>query len=153
MPEYATSLESVTWWEYVQQVAGGASNATIAAKVGVTAPSVGRWKNGGADAATVARFAREFGRPVLEALIAAGYITADEAGQTPSAPVSLEDLDDAALVREIAARLERGRNDRQPSPEKSSSGPRARYQRGASIAPQEVAIEMPAPAPSKESTQ
>lgn len=98
---------SVMWWDYVQQVAKGAKQAEIAEKAGVNQVTVSRWKKG-ADSArpeNVAAFARAYDRPVLEAFVAAGFLTAEEANVRPGAVHAVSDLDDEALVGEIARRL------------------------------------------------
>lgn len=103
------SVASMPWWRYVLQHSGGDANATIAKHVGVTAPSVGRWSRGtNPDPAQAAAFARHYGRPVLEAFIAAGFLTAEEAGEIPSAPPSLAELDDDELIDEVRSRMRRG---------------------------------------------
>lgn len=98
---------SVMWWDYVQQVAKGAKQAEIAEKAGVNQVTVSRWKKG-ADSArpeNVAAFARAYDRPVLEAFVAAGFLTAEEANVRPDTVQALSDLDDDALIGEVARRL------------------------------------------------
>ncbi len=72
------------WWDYVQQVSGGASQVDIAKKVDISSATVSRWKTNDAagDPAPVAAFARAYGHPVLEAFVAAGFLTEEEAGVT-----------------------------------------------------------------------
>ena len=99
-------MEDMTWWSYVQRVAGGDTNATIAKKVGVSPPSVSRWQGkNSADPATAAAFARAYDRPVLEAFVAAGFLTPEEAGERPSAPPSLASLTDEELIEEVGRRM------------------------------------------------
>lgn len=102
----------MTWWEYVQRHAEGAANAHIAAAVGITPSSVGRWSKGSIpDPAQVTAFARAYNRPVLEAFIAAGFLTPEEAGEKPSAPPSLATLDDDDLIAEVRRRMQGGQSD------------------------------------------
>lgn len=102
----------MTWWAYVRKHSGGAPNAHIASAVGVTPSSVGRWGRGSSpDPAQAAAFARAYDRPVLEAFIAAGFLTPDEAEQRPSAPPSLAELDDGDLLEEIRRRMQGGSSD------------------------------------------
>lgn len=92
------------WWAYFRDVAGTEDGATIAEAAGVTPSQVSRWKSGKnqPDAAKMVRFARYYGRPPLEALIAGGFITAEEA----SAVVEIKTpFTDAELVAQIAFRL------------------------------------------------
>lgn len=57
----------------------------------------------------VAAFARGYGRPVLEAFVAAGFLTDQEAKQRPEAAPSLRVLSDQELVDEVLRRMrERG---------------------------------------------
>lgn len=99
------TLDHVNWWSYVQRIADGATNAEIAKRIGVTAPSVGRWSTGGPDPLKAAAFARAYHRPVLEAFVAAGFLTAGEAKQRPTGRASLSELGDDELVAEVARRL------------------------------------------------
>lgn len=100
----------MAWWAYVQRHSDGATNARIAESVGITPPSVGRWSKPGArpDPVQAAAFARAYGRPVLEAFIAAGFLTAEEAGERPTAPPSLATLSDDELLAEVRRRMEGG---------------------------------------------
>ena len=78
------SVEAMSWWAYVQQVAEGAPNARVATAIGITPSSVGRWAKGSnPDPQQAAAFARAYSRPVLEAFIAAGFLSPDEAGERP----------------------------------------------------------------------
>lgn len=100
----------MSWGRYVTEHSRGEVNRLIAAKVDVTESNVSRWKSGqtkapAADA--VARFARAYGRPVLEAFIAAGFLTEAEAGAKPEAPAGpvLNSLTDEQLLDEVRARM------------------------------------------------
>ena len=100
------------WWTYVQKHAGGETNAKIGERVGVTGPSVGRWAKGStAGPAQAAEFARQYGRPVLEAFVAAGFLTPQEAGERPASAPSLTELDDDDLLEEVGRRMRRGGTD------------------------------------------
>jgi len=59
------------------------------------------------DPVPVAAFARAYHRPVLEAFIAAGFLTAQEAGEQPTAlPLSpVKSLTDDELLDEVRRRL------------------------------------------------
>jgi len=107
------------WWKYVEQVARGDTQARIGARIGVTGPSIGRWSKGALpDPSTAAAFAREYGRPVLEAFVAAGFLTAEEAKQRPSQRHSITAYDDDELVKDISRRLtqRKGERDAQAKP-------------------------------------
>lgn len=101
----------MTWWAYVQRVAPGQPNARIAKETGIAPSSVGRWgKGSGPDPEAAANFARAYDRPVLEAFIAAGFLTAAEAGEKPSAAPSLASLSADDLLKEVRRRMEGGQS-------------------------------------------
>lgn len=95
------------WIEYVQRHAHGAKQEEIAAKIGVTSSTVGRWKDRNVQprANQVVAFARAYGRAPVEALIHAGYITPEEVGIAIETATSMSEVSDAALVAELAGRL------------------------------------------------
>ena len=79
------------WPTYVRRIAGGLTQAQIADKTGAAPSNVGRWLRGerGIPTATnVIAFARAFGQPIMEAMVAAGYFTPDEIGGTERTPLS-----------------------------------------------------------------
>lgn len=102
-------MVGVNWWMYVTRVSEGALQKEIAARAGVEQSTVSRWKRGGSvpDPVPVAAFARAYHRPVLEAFIAAGFLTAKEAGERPLAlPLSpLTSLTDDELLDEVRRRM------------------------------------------------
>lgn len=102
-------MVGVNWWMYVTRVSEGALQKEIAARAGVEQSTVSRWKRGGSvpDPVPVAAFARAYHRPVLEAFIAAGFLTAQEAGERPTAlPLSpLTSLTDDELLDEVRRRM------------------------------------------------
>lgn len=94
------------WWLYIREVAGDAQLKEIADRVGIDKSNVTRWKNGARPAADFAvSFARAYGRPVVEALVAGSYITEAEA-ELRTVPVGVGDLKEVDLARELLARLE-----------------------------------------------
>ena len=106
------NIEDMAWWAYVQKRAKGESNSRIAQAVGVTPSSVSRWGGGSMpDPAQAAAFARAYGRPVLEAFVAAGFLTPQEARERPSTPPSIDDLTDEELLDEIRKRMLQGRSE------------------------------------------
>lgn len=98
----------MSWWDYVQKYANGDSNADIARSVGVTPSSIGRWVNGGVDPNKAAAFARSYGRPVLEAFIAAGFLSPEEARATVVVRESrtIRDFSNEELLEVIRERLD-----------------------------------------------
>ena len=109
-----TSVLGVTWWGYVQAVSGRATQAEIASRIGVTPPSVGRWRTGGVDPRSAAAFARSYGHPVLEAFVAAGFLTEEEAEAEVIAVPDIGSLSDDELIAELRARLAERHPQEQP---------------------------------------
>lgn len=95
-----------TWWTYVQARAGEVHQKDIAIRLGVNPTTVSRWAREGAPSPEkVINFARVTGRPPVEALVAAGYLRADEADEAIEVGTSLEDVDDNGLLDELRRRL------------------------------------------------
>jgi hypothetical protein len=99
-----SSLIAVDWYEYVRRWATGESNERIASNIGVTGATVGRWKLRAPNPRDVTAFCRYYDRPLLEGMIAAGFLTEEEAGQ-PLDTLDPRYLTDDQLVAEIARRL------------------------------------------------
>jgi transcriptional regulator with XRE-family HTH domain len=59
-------------------------------------------------AATMRKIAEGLGVPVLQVCVAAGFLTAEEAGQV-EVPAPVDSIPDAELVAELARRLDRAR--------------------------------------------
>lgn len=101
----------MTWWGYVMSTARGARQDDIAKKTKITAPTVSRWRTGTPSPEAAARFARAYGRPVLEAFVAAGFLTAAEAKARPAIAPGVETWTNEQLLAEIRRRLELARAD------------------------------------------
>lgn len=97
----------MSWWSYVQKHAGDDTQAVIAQRSGVTAPTVSRWSTGkqGVDPKAAAAFARAYGRPVLEAFVAAEFLTAKEAKARPAQAPDLTQLTNQQLLDLVASRM------------------------------------------------
>lgn len=99
---------SSPWWDYVERI-GGSNQSAIAARMTsgghpFTPASINRWRHSVPKPGNVAAFAITHGRPVLEAFVAAGFITEEQAG----AQVTVEkaaDLTAGELVAELARRV------------------------------------------------
>lgn len=105
------------WREYVQRVIGEDSQSEVSRRTGIDQATVSRWLS--AERATagrqitsqkVAAFARGYHRPVLEAFVVAGFLTADEAGMTASPLHDLSEVDAVVLIAELNRRLHPDRN-------------------------------------------
>lgn len=94
---------SVTWLELVQQ---GDSVRSVATRAGVDNSTLSRQiKAGEIRSDMVIRIARGLGLDVIDALVASGHVTAEEAGVTrPSSTLRL--ATDQQLADEILRRLE-----------------------------------------------
>jgi transcriptional regulator with XRE-family HTH domain len=97
------------WAQYVRQVAGNLNQLEIAAKTGIAQSNVGRWLRGEPGlpkAESVVALARAFDQPPIEALVAAGYITEEEAGaKARRGRTPLNDYTDRELVAELSRRV------------------------------------------------
>ena len=104
----SANLSAMTWWQYVTSIAGGDTQTQISQKSGVTQSNVSRWRREkqGVDPTSVAAVARAYGRPVLEAFIAAGFLSEDEA-RAQVTITRYEQPDDETLLDLLAARLRR----------------------------------------------
>lgn len=96
-----------SWWTWFAATAGTDDGATIAEAAGVSEPQVSRWRRGAnrPDADKVVRFARYFRKPALEALVAVGYITAEDAHKTVTVERPVSELSDDELIDEIRRRM------------------------------------------------
>ena len=87
-----------SWPAYVRRVAGGLTQVQIAQKTGLAQTNIGRWLRGdpGAPKAdSVIAFAKSFGQPPVEALVAAGYLDVADAAspvRTDLNEYSIEEL-------------------------------------------------------------
>lgn len=129
----------MSWWEWVEQVSGKSVPTQIAQEVGINQSAVNRWSHGGSPSAESAmKTARRYKKPVLEALIAAELLTAEEARQRPSASPDLSTLSDEALLEQIRRRIEGLRNDVEKMRAASGGVPAGKPEPGA--APEEGAM-------------
>lgn len=95
------------WWDFVDELRGDLSDRQFAAKVGVTQPTVGRWRRGHRpDTDLIIQVARSCGVSVVEALVAGEVLDAQEVAAYRSGSVSLSTLPTAALIDELQFRLE-----------------------------------------------
>ncbi|WP_242890752.1 hypothetical protein [Actinomadura litoris] len=73
-----------TWWKYVCETAGTDNQSTIAARIGRHPSSLNKWPQGATPRVeSVRAFAEAYDRPILEAFVAAGLLTEEEARQGP----------------------------------------------------------------------
>lgn len=104
-----TSMNMEDWSDYVRRIAGGLNQLEIAAKTGLAQTNIGRWMRGEhviPKAESVVAFARAFNEPPVEALVAAGYITAEEAGaRARKAKTPLREYSEHELIDELSSRF------------------------------------------------
>lgn len=97
------------WWEYVEANLRnrGLSTGDLTRTTGVDRSRVSEWKRGkGVSLETARAVARLFGVSPLEAWVAAGLITAEEARLQRTRP-NPADLTDQELIAELTRRLQR----------------------------------------------
>lgn len=100
------------WHRYVMRLIGDDNAQVAAEKCGITPSSFSRWKHGqAADPRNVVLVARAYGGNVLEALVAAGFITSEEAGLQLvqfGAEEAVRSVASGVLLDELRARLAGG---------------------------------------------
>lgn len=95
----------MAFYEWVHaQFPADATNADISRATGISESQVGRWRSQRPTIDTLQKVANKLGVPLLAPLIAAGYVTEDEAGVT-SIPAPPADLSDDELAEEVRRRL------------------------------------------------
>lgn len=88
-------MSDTTWSRYVRRTSGNASGSEIEKKTGIGQSTVSRWFSGTVPTpAHAAKFAQSYGGNVLEAFVAAGFLTPDEAGVPPRAEIDFYTLVD-----------------------------------------------------------
>jgi transcriptional regulator with XRE-family HTH domain len=78
------SVEKTLWIAYVEALMGDDNQTQAAARTGIAQTTIGRWLNGvkaPTEAAKVAAFAQGYEHEVLEAFVAAGMLTEEQAGR------------------------------------------------------------------------
>jgi transcriptional regulator with XRE-family HTH domain len=100
----------MTWGNYVSQLADGENQKAIAARLGVDQGTVSRWLRGESspkNTAVVAHVAQVYGSNVLEAFVAAGMLSPEEAGMPPQPRLDFDSIVDAdpSLSSEAKAHL------------------------------------------------
>jgi transcriptional regulator with XRE-family HTH domain len=89
-------MNDTTWSRYVRRISGASSGSEIAARTRVGQSTVSRWLNDSTSPSTAqaAKFAQTYGANVLEAFVAAGFLTEEEAGMPPRPEVDFYALVD-----------------------------------------------------------
>lgn len=93
----------MTWFDWLQKVSQGATPTAIARHLQTQPSTVTRWRDGSSPSTEQASAAAHaYGRPVLEAFVAAGFLTDEEAGASPAV---LSDLTTDELFEELRRRV------------------------------------------------
>ena len=96
---YDMCMSETRWWKYLSSLMGNETATEAAKKSGISSSNFTRWKKGArADPDFVVKVARAYNADVLEALVAAEFITAKEAHM---------DSDHSESVTQAALDLER----------------------------------------------
>ncbi|MFQ6170400.1 hypothetical protein ACK8HX_02235 [Oryzobacter sp. R7] len=96
----------MSWWEYVTRTSGTESPKAMSATTGIDGPNFSRWKQGHVPKAEMAtQFARAYGRPAIEALVAAGFLTPEEAKVRPAAAPDYSQLSNDDLLDLVRRRM------------------------------------------------
>lgn len=100
-------MGSTRWWKYITGIIGDSTYSEAATKAGFDKSAFTRWKKGArADPDFVVKVARAYNANVLEALVAAEFITEEEAKLVEVAPrLSLRLATDEQLTDELLRRL------------------------------------------------
>lgn len=111
-------MEETNWWQYLSELMGNDTPTVAARKAEISASNFTRWKQGArADPDFVVKIARAYNGNVLEALVAAEFITPEEAGEGGNPIdaelrhalkiVQLHGSEMGAIVSEMVRELER----------------------------------------------
>lgn len=94
-------------WVNQQLTRKGWRAADAARAFGVDDSMVSKWRRGlaGPDPKSLRRIAESLDLPILTVLVAAGYLTAEEAGQIPPAEVDPSEVPTMELLEEIKNRI------------------------------------------------
>lgn len=96
-----------SWADYVERATAGMTQAQIAEATGLAQSAISRWLRGDTEAPRaeyVVTFARALDRNPIEALVAAGYVTAAEAGARLDIKTPLSKYSNFELVQELGLR-------------------------------------------------
>ncbi len=97
---------------YLHDISGGATNVELGRIAGVSHTSVGRWSRSAPSPEHVTTLARHYARPVVEAMVAAGYLTAEDA-HAREVRVPISEYPHHQLLRELERRLDARTSDPQ----------------------------------------
>jgi DNA-binding transcriptional regulator YdaS (Cro superfamily) len=96
-----------SWSAYVRRLTGDEPQDQVGRKVGLNGSTINRWRNGSRPGkpGEVAALAVAYGGNVLEAFVAAGFLTPEQAGVPPKARPDWTAVSNEELLEQVAARL------------------------------------------------
>jgi transcriptional regulator with XRE-family HTH domain len=98
-----------SWPQYVSYwIEDDERQVDVADRTGIDQTTISRWLAGERKSITsqsVAKFARGYGRPVIEAFVAAGFLSESEAGLQTSDMPDWRKITDAQLLAELQRRM------------------------------------------------
>lgn len=97
----------MNWWEYADARLSALGREAVAARMGMDQSGFSRWKKRSEPppAETVINFARAVGDSPLTVLVQFGFLRPKEAQEVVQLKSSARDLDDEALILEVARRM------------------------------------------------
>lgn len=96
----------MSWWKYVVKVSGTESPGLMESKTEIPGPNFSKWKRGHVPKPEmVATFARAYKRPVLEAFVAAEFLTPAEAKVRPKSEPDFSRLSNRRLLELVEERM------------------------------------------------
>lgn len=121
------------------RITNHASGVAISRAAEVDAGNVSRWKTGKVkpSAESVVKIARTWGKPPVEALVAAGYLSSAEAAEVIEVHTGLTALTDAELIAEVQQRMEGLRHELEIAKEQAASSEASSHEKN----PDELADE------------
>lgn len=127
-------MTTPTWPEYLSAITDGAPGARIAEKTGIPESTISRWFSGKAEPRPkqVVAVARAYGQSPLQALIAAGYLDADELDIPAAEPrrLQIRHFTDLEMAEETLRRIREGGSETLEAPLDSSHPAIARHDEG-----------------------
>lgn len=101
-------MTQTKWWTYLSQLMGDETATEAAKKSGISSSNFTRWKKGAkADPDFVVKIARAYNANVLDALVAAEFITAEEAksgiGTDNRLGESMRAMETSAAIADVSA--------------------------------------------------
>jgi len=113
-----------SWWNYVTRTAKTDVQKTMAADTGISETAFSRWKRGAnrPEAPHVITFARAYGRPPVEALVAANILKPDDVAAVIEVHNEISAIADDDLLAEVGRRM-KGQRHAMETPQKPPASP------------------------------